>query len=292
MATSPYFNHSPKRVTSEQLLIEDLINEQIKLWGLDVYYLPRHSMDKLDRVYGEDPISLFNTAYKIEMYMANPTGDEGQREFFSKFGLEIRDSGKFVIARRAFEKNVTEIPRPNEGDLIYVETFNNIYEIKFVDEEKAFYTLGRQAPLFYYFELTVELHKFSNDRFLTGVDAIDDIARDYAFSIRFNLGSGSGDYQPGEDIYQGTSMHTATTSGVVKRWDKANTAVDIMNIVGVFANGVNVVGNTSNAIYTINDFNRQQIDRGFEDINNNIDLEEEANTIIDFSTDNPFGDPS
>ena len=292
MVVSKYFNHTPSRPTQEQSLIEDLIIEQIRLWGTNIYYLPRLSLDKLDPIYGEDPISLFNKAYLIEMYISLPQGDGVQSEFFSKFGLEIRDTQKFMVARRTFNKAVQDYPRPREGDLLYVPFMNNIYEILMVNEEVQYYTLGRKAPYFYCYDLKVELHKFSHDRFLTGVRDIDDISKNYGFSILYNMENPANQfvYTPGETVYQGANVAYAIATGVVQAWVDSNNSVQISNIIGTFSNGAIMVGNTSNAQYTISSFNRQG-QNTFEDVPNNVDVELEADKIIDFNTNNPFGTP-
>lgn len=293
MATSSYFNHTPNRITQEQTLIEDLIVEQIKLWGTDVYYLPRKSLDKFDPIYGEDPISLFTKAYSMEMYINQPTGSDESVDFFSKFGLEIRHTQKFILARRTFLKYAkNEVQRPKEGDLIFVPTFNNMYEIKKVNEDKSYYILGRKAPYFMYYELDIEMHKFSHDRFLTGIKDIDDVGRQYGYSIAMAMtppGNGI-KYRVGEQVYQGPNVAFAAASAVVAGFITANTTLDITNVIGVFANGVTVIGNTSNAQYTVSSYNRQ-LGTQFEDINNNVDIENESNPLIHFDTNDPFGTP-
>ena len=103
MATNVYFNHFPKNVTSEQLLIEDLVIEAIKIYGMDVYYLPRSSRDEVDYLFGEDPIKQYTSAYPIELYLENVTGMDGEQDFISKFGLEIRDEIGLLMARSRFK---------------------------------------------------------------------------------------------------------------------------------------------------------------------------------------------
>ena len=92
MPTNFYFNPFPlNQITSEQLLVEDLVIEAMQIHGMDVYYLPRSSRDSVDMLYGEDPLKEYRKAYPIEMYLEDVTGMEGEGDFISKFGLEIRD---------------------------------------------------------------------------------------------------------------------------------------------------------------------------------------------------------
>jgi hypothetical protein len=97
-------------------------------------------------------------------------------------------------------------------------------------------------------------------------------------------------YKIGEQVYQGSNVAYAAASAVVAGYNTANTTLDITNIIGVFANGVTVVGNTSNAQYSVLSYNRQ-LGTQFEDINNNVDVENESNPLIHFDTNNPFGVP-
>ena len=133
MATSTYFNHYNN--ITEQRLLEDLVIESIKLYGHDVYYIPRTSVNE-DLVLGEDILEKFSTSYFVEMYLNNVEGMEGEGEFLSRFGLEIRDEATFVISQRRFQE-VTQgtINRPLEGDLIYFPLTTGLFQIKFVDDE-------------------------------------------------------------------------------------------------------------------------------------------------------------
>lgn len=294
MATNHYFQNSPGFVTPEQLLVEDLIIESIKQYGSDVYYVPRKSLSDEDGIYGEDPVKLYDAAYSMEMYLQSVTSFEGPGEFFSKFGLEIRDSMRVVVARRVFEKYVPTslYPRPREGDLVYIPALTNMFEIKYVEEERNFYTLGRRAPLFYFYELSMELYKYSNERFNTGVEEIDDVGRQYSYTQNMSMSSGGqGSYKRGEIVFQGASVSTAQTTGIVKNWFPANNMLQLINIKGEFLPSSNIVGSTSNANFALSSFNRQNFDGVSDELTNNLEIEDDANTIIDFSVSNPFGDP-
>ena len=123
---------------SEKRLHEDLIIEGLKIYGQDVFYLPRTLVNQ-DLILGEDVLSKFDDSYLIEMYIETTEGFQGEQELISKFGLEIRDDTTFVVAKRRWQdqvdSNATLIKegRPNEGDLIYVPLFNSFFEIQFVE---------------------------------------------------------------------------------------------------------------------------------------------------------------
>ena len=106
MATSVYFNNYSAATLNQQRLLEDLIVESVKIHGHDVFYLPRESWDADDTIFGENVNSKFERAYNIEMYLANVEGYEGDGDFFSKFGLEIRDTSNFIVTRRSFDRYV------------------------------------------------------------------------------------------------------------------------------------------------------------------------------------------
>lgn len=271
--------------------MEDLIIESIQVYGTDVYYLTRNTQSQVDRIYGEDPAKLFDKAYGLEMYIGSVMGFEGQSEFFTKFGLEIRDPMKVVVARRTFNKYVPAIKRPREGDLIWVPSLNNLFEIKFVEEEKDFYTLGRRPPFFYYYELNIELYKFSNEKFVTGIGEIDKLARDYSYTIQLTMGSGAGAYQKDEVVYQGANTNYATATARVKNWNRTDKLLDVINIKGVIGEGSALTGNTSSASYVVTSYDRQDFSATLEEFADNVDIQTEANAVIDFSESNPFGNP-
>jgi hypothetical protein len=290
MATSVYFNNYSAATINEQRLLEDLIGESIKIMGHDVHYLPREAWDGDDRIFGETQNAKFNRAYTMEMYLANVEGYEGDGDFFSKFGLEIRDTSNFVVSRRAFEKYVPSsiAARPREGDLIYIPVIQKIFEIKFVEEELMFFSLGKRDP--YIYELRCEMFRYNNEDIDTGIEDIDIIEDRVSYAQMFNMISGSGAYHKNELIYQGSSFATASATAEVKDWNPETKKLEVINIKGVFASGVAVRGLTSNTIYTITTTDTQG-DNSEYDLHDNRQLQDEANQFIDFSETNPFGLP-
>lgn len=290
MATSVYFNNFSPSVINEHMLLEDLIVESIQIMGHDVKYMPREVYDATDDVLGESVNSKFTRAYNMEMYLANVEGYEGDGDFFSKFGLEIRDTSNFVVSRRAFEKYVpSEIAiRPREGDLIFVPLLGKIFEIKFVEEELMFFSLGKRAP--YMYEIRCEVFRSSNEDLATGTNEIDDIENVASYSIEIQLGEGTGNYYQNEIVYQGENFGNAVVTAKVVSWDIANTKLDLINIMGNFRVGGLLKGSQSGAAYTISNSDDLADVVKYDDSDNRI-IQTEANSFIDLSEINPFGVP-
>jgi hypothetical protein len=172
MAVSLYFNNYTS--SADQRLYEDLAVESIKMYGNDVYYVPR-TLNNYDPIYGEDDISSYDKAYMVEMYIKSVDGFTGDGAFYSKFaGLEIRDQIVFTVARRTFDSEVikyTEQLRPNEGDLIYMPMANRLFVIRYVNKYEFFYQVGTLLT----WELTCEMFEYSGETLNTGIEAIDQI---------------------------------------------------------------------------------------------------------------------
>jgi len=167
-----YFTQGTK---NEQLLVEDLIIESLKIFGQTLYYIPRSLVSK-DDILGEDRLSEFKTAYPLEMYFENVDSFDGQGAFLQKFGLMMEQSATLVVARRRWEQLVgrhgkTILPnRPNEGDLIYFPLTGGLFEIKFVKHQDPFYQVGK----LYVYKMQVELFQYSSERMNTGISEIDE----------------------------------------------------------------------------------------------------------------------
>lgn len=252
MPTNHYFNHYSPSVINEQRLVEDLIVETIRMYGHNVYYMPRESYDEVDEIYGEDTASKFSKAYVIEMYLANVEGYEGDGDFFSKFGLEIRDTSNFIVSRRSFERYVpsTLAVRPREGDLIFIPVLNKVFEIKFVEEELMFFSLGKRNP--YIYELRCEAFRYSNENISTGVEDVDIFEDLTSYSQELVFGSGSGNFQIGETVYQGANLSSSNVSAKVVDWNPQDKKLLVINIKGTFSSNISVKGATSNVSYNTN----------------------------------------
>lgn len=171
MTTNFYFNNFSN--SQEQVLIEDLVLESIKIYGHDMYYCPRTLVAK-DDIYGEDTISEYKTAYYVDLYIKNVDSYEGDGNFLSKFNLEIRDQMTLTISVRNFMNeigNLEMIDRPQEGDLIYIPMLDRLLVVKYVNKNPVFYQMGAIQM----YDLVCEMFEYSSERFSTGIDAIDSI---------------------------------------------------------------------------------------------------------------------
>ena len=168
MATNLFLNNYG--ASSEQTLYEDLIIESIKMYGVDVYYIPRTVINR-DNVFRDPEYSQFNSAILIEAYIKSVNGFKGDGEFLSKFGIQVRDQIVFTIAQRTFANEVGNYNsdiRPKEGDLIWFPFTNTIYSIKYTDVKAIFYQLGSLQT----YDITCELYESGSDIFSTGLSAM------------------------------------------------------------------------------------------------------------------------
>lgn len=287
--TSHYFENFSARKNSEMLLMEDIINESIQIMGHDIQYIPREVFSESDYIFGENVISKFNRAYTIEAYISNVEGFEGDSDFFSKFGLEIRNTSNFVVARRAFEKYVPSsiATRPREGDLIYVPLMKKLFEIKFVEHQLMFYSLGNRNP--YVYELRVEQFRSSQEDFNTGVSDIDELMKQTSYTIQLNVINGTGEYNINETVYQGANLSVATVTAMVKDWSSVTKKLDVINIKGVFATSANVIGVTSNTRYSVTSIDSMSDHIDYDQRDNQL-FDSQGNNFIQI-TSNPFGEP-
>ena len=169
MATNFYFNNFSS--SGEQGLIENLIIESIKIHGIDNYYIPRKIINK-DSTFREQEFSEYGSAIGIEMYVRNVDGFEGDGEFLSSFGVQVRDQITFSVATRIFEQEIGSVlkrDRPVESDLIWFPFTRSLYTIKYVNKKPIFYQLGALQM----YDLVCELYEYSNEIFNTGVEEID-----------------------------------------------------------------------------------------------------------------------
>ena len=171
MSRNVYFTNG---TGSEQLLIEDIIIESLRIYGQDFFYIPRTLVSK-DEILGEDRLSKFTSSFPIEAYFENVDSLDGQGAFIQKFGLMMEQSATLVVARRRWEQlvgrfGVTIIPsRPCEGDLLYFPLTKGLFEIKFVKHQDPFYKLGK----LYVYKLQVELFQYSSENIDTGIAEVD-----------------------------------------------------------------------------------------------------------------------
>ena len=275
MPTNVYFDTGTK---PEQHLYEDLMIEQLKIYGQDVFYIPR-TLVKEDSLFGEDTLSKFGDAYLIEMYFENVEGYEGEKEIMSKFGLQMNEDVTFVVARRRFEQlvshdsNLIVKTRPNEGDLVYFPKVKKIFEISFVDHDDPFYQV-HNVPAF---KLKCKTFEYSSEDMDTGIAEIDAIETDNSldqlvYQITMEQ---SGTYNEGIELESGDgNLEQETQTGGTD------------NIIGE-----NETGGESIVLET-GDYIIQEAyvtDTIDENAMNDF-FDKQDDNIIDFTESNPFGD--
>jgi len=291
---NPYFSQS---VRSEQNLYENIIIESLKIYGQDVYYLPRTIVNE-NTIFGDDVPSSFNSSYKIEMYVENTEGFDGEGDLFTRFGVEIRDEATFVVARKRWNSAVgkydNEITgeRPREGDLIYLPLSRSLFQINHVEHEQPFYQLSN-LPIY---KMRCQLFEYNDENLNTDVDAIDAIERDNSFKYILTLNGTSPVIEIGNTATQ-TISSGVTMSGEVASWSDSDQKLHLIHCGasdGKFHNFL-----TSTTITLSGD---ARVDSDFTVIalaQDNQISENEQNDVfstfstdfLDFTEDNPFGDP-
>ena len=274
MPTNVYFDTGTK---SEQHLYEDLMIEQLKIYGQDVFYIPR-TLVKEDNLFGEDTLSKFGDAYLIEMYFENVEGYEGEKEIMSKFGLQMNEDVTFVVARRRFEQlvshdsNLIVKTRPNEGDLVYFPKVKKIFEITFVDHDDPFYQV-HNVPAF---KLKCKTFEYSSEDLDTGITEIDAIETansldQLVYQITMEQSSTT-TYNEGLELEDGTGNleQEGSTDNLIGENETGGDQIVLETGDYIIQEGYVVGTIDENAM---NDF-----------------FETQDDNIIDFTESNPFGD--
>jgi hypothetical protein len=306
MPRSVYFSQA---VASEQSVYEDLIIESLKIYGQDVYYIPRTLVNR-DTILGEDHSSKFDDAYLIEAYIENSDGFEGSGDLYQKFGLEIRDEATFIISRRQWNSlvgtwnNTIDGVRPSEGDLLFLPMTNKFFEISFVEHEQPFYQLSN-LPVY---KLSCSLFEYNDEDFDTGVEAIDITEVKNAYQVAmFTTHAANQSFVLGEKVTQVITADPAVSVfGTVQTIDKVtdtNTNITISNI-GVtgstdakdfyVSNSTGLVGAESSVTVYISEIKDVSDEESFANDGDaqNYNFEVSADGFLDFTETNPFGDPS
>lgn len=284
MPTSPYFPDYYSGYSGEQNLVQDLADEQIKLFGTDIYYLPRTLLNNntLDDII----YSKFEDQFQIEMYLQNVEGF-GQSEFISKFGLKVTDEIKFIVSQRRWIQEATaneykSISRPLEGDLLFFPLTKDLYEIKFVEVEAVFHQFGKLQ----FYQITAEIYEMGNESIDTGIADIDLIENILTPAIDIVMLSGSGTlaYEVGETV-------TGSISGVtakVSKWNPTTRTLTVITRTGTFVEEEILTGSESDAEWEVQSFNTQEDPN--TDYDQNKYIQNESNVILDFNEKNPFGE--
>jgi hypothetical protein len=292
VATNQYFKPNVK---SEQNLVEDLIIESLKMYGQDVYYLPRDIVNK-DPIFADDIPSRFNSSYRIEMYIENADGFDGDGDLMTKFGVELRDSVTLIVSRRRWKHTVGRFDnqinsnRPREGDIIFIPLSNSMFEITQVEHEQPFYQINNLPT----FKLRCEKFEYNEEQLDTGVEVIDSIEQigyrqvlqlvDSA-STGFIIGSTltqalpSGVTVTGEIVAFNDSDGTIEVTHVGSSDNKFHTFVSGVLVTTTDENGYSIVRLVDAVGEELNDPGAQNPD--FADVD-----------FVDWSEDNPFGSPN
>ena len=214
MPTSPYFPTYYAGHSGEQGLVQDLVDEQIKLFGTDIYYIPKIVL--ADSTLDEVRYTKYQEQFQVEMLLQNVMGFGDNAEFISKFGLRITDEIIFRVSTRRWDEEVAEHSptltvdsRPNEGDLLYFPLTQDIYEIKFVGKEEPFYQFGKIQ----FYAITAEIYEVGQDDFDTGVAEIDAVEQLFDNSIKLVMDpGGAGDFTVGEEVVGDEFLAKATSA--------------------------------------------------------------------------------
>ena len=181
---NPYFLQGS---SSEQRLVQDLINEQLRMYGQDIVYIPRNIINK-NTILKEITASEFDDSFRIEAYLVNYEGFGGQGDILSKFGVKTTDEVTFIISKERYEDFISPFislnpqiqlkSRPEEGDLIYLPLDNTIFEIKYVEGKKPFYQLNN----LYVYELRCEVMDYEADDVInTSINEVDESVKDFGY---------------------------------------------------------------------------------------------------------------
>lgn len=201
MALNPFFLQGSRQ---EQFLVQDIINEHLRMHGIEVYYLPR-KIFKTDNIIREIQSSKFDDVFMIEAYLNNYDGYAPGSDLMTKFGLKLQNEISLTISRERYEEfiapflegisagiregRITEydfadlITRPKEGDLIYFPLGERLFEIKRVESEKPFYQLGKN----YIYELSCELYEYENELIDTAIEEVDNTVEDEGYITTLRL---------------------------------------------------------------------------------------------------------
>ena len=287
------------QVRSEQNLYENIIIESLKIYGQDVYYLPRTLVNE-DRIFGDDVPSQFNSSYKIEMYIENIEGFDGEGDLFSRFGEEIRDEATFVVARKRWTQTIGKYQneinsvRPNEGDLIYLPLTKKLFQINHVEHEQPFYQLGN-LPLY---KMRCQLFEYNDENLNTGVNTIDAIEQANAYEYILNLNTTSVANRIGDTATQILDSASGLQMvGEVSRWSDSDRNLHLIHIGAndgkyhefVTSRPIRITGDAR----ADSDFTILSISENNQISNNeqNDYFSTLSDDFLDFTEANPFGDP-
>ena len=289
MAKNTYFRHGTR---NEQMLQQSLVDEFVKMFGLDILYIPRKVIAQ-DTILNEEIISEFDDAYLTYAYLENNEGFQGAGDILTKFGIRSTDEITLTLSRQMFtdfiavqmeaESDILVGSRPQEGDLIYFPLTSNLFEVKFVEHEKQFYQFGA----LYTYELKCELFEYANE---TAGGDIFESQKDEGFIIKYYYDRASLNGEPtlGEMV---TGSVTGVTA-MINEWNPDGAYVELRTFTtsdtnSEFKIGETLLGDNSGFSINISSFDELDIKDAYA---SNIEFEIEADGILDFTEINPFGE--
>jgi hypothetical protein len=305
MAINPYFGD----FRNEQRLLDDLTVETIRAMGRDVYYIPREYV-KLDKLFGEDILSKFRFAYQIEMYVMDVIKFQGQKDVATKFGLDITDKLDLQVSITRFKQEIysknSDILKPREGDLIYFPLSKHLFEINSVEDEIPFYQFGSLTT----YTIKCELFSYSNETIDTGITEVDEVENNrkmYLSKITLgNSASSSAIFKVGDIIYQvagvtnGNYVNATYTAVVADFVNGATKYLYVSDEDGTLLPGIStqtVIDKNELVKYYVSGLTGTNINvnkdpKILESAGDNkeLDLNQNSNTLFDFSETDPFSE--
>jgi len=295
-----YFSHGTR---SERFLYEDLMIEQLRVFGQEVTYLPRTIVAR-DTILGEDALSKFEEAYSIEMYVENVSGFEGDGDIIGKFGLEVRDDITLVVSKRRFDllvdqkSNTLAQDRPKEGDVIYMPVFKKMFEIQFVEDEDPFYQIA-DIPLF---KLKCTTFEYSHEALDTGISEIDNVEDTLSTDVlahQISLEEGVG--TTGSLLLETPSLSQLQLDGTDTLQSDAGSGLVLDSVDGTSTDAgddILLEDDLGDYNYLIQeDYSVDNKDDGAQNLEftqeSGLDTEfDSSDDVFDFTERNPFGEPT
>lgn len=278
MARNPYFKVSSR----ESDLFQQLVKEQIQIFGFDVHYIFR-KFQNLDSLFGEDPVSKFDKSFQIEMFVSNYEFFEHQNKMIDKFGISLQDTLTLMVSKKRFTEEASKYgtdTAPNEGDIIYFPEYNGLYEIKYVQTRNSFFA----------YEISCELFRYSGEDLDTKIKEVDLIEGDLLTPVRrFQLDAAKAFYE-GETIYQGSDLASSTYSGVIL--NQNGNLLDIRSETGTPNSSLLLKGSVSGmtAAYSSTNITEKNYVDSLNENTGTMELERAVNDIIDFTDKDPFSE--
>ena len=267
----------------QQELLNSLTKEVIQINGIDMLYLKRTTGYK-DSILNEDPTASFTSCLQIEMYINTPEGFGGQGDVVTNYGLDVLDEVILIVNKERFTEAVNQAA-PREGDLVYLPLGKGLYEIRFVEDEKPFYALGKN----HVYEITCELFRYNNELFDIPLEEMgnifDKVERENSITRQFTM-STLKNYTKSEIIYQGSTLEGATATAKVSSQD--GIVIQVYRVSGQFQTGVDVTGSINNEATSLVSIDDQVISTS--EFDDNKEFETEGDNILDFSEIDPWSE--